>query len=70
MATHYKDDEALYVNLDDISLESSIIDIAHNLYNMGSSYAYEIHKYENWAIELKNIYDFYPSLKVIATVVF
>lgn len=69
MATHYKDDEALYVNLDDISLESSIIDIAHNLYNMGGKLLCldEIHKYENWAIELKNIYDFYPSLKVIAT---
>ena len=69
MATHYKDDEALYVNLDDISLESSIIDIAHNLYNMGGKILCldEIHKYENWAIELKNIYDFYPSLKVIAT---
>jgi predicted AAA+ superfamily ATPase len=27
----------------------------------------EIHKYKDWSVELKNIYDFYPGLKVCFT---
>ena len=68
---NYKDSEALYVNLDDIQISSkyTMIGIAEEfVLNGGKLLCFdEIHKYENWSAELKNIYDRFDKLKIIAT---
>jgi len=68
---NYKESEALYVSLDDIEniSEFTMTQIAEefSLYNGKLLCFDEIHKYSNWSGELKNIYDNYPNLKVIAT---
>jgi uncharacterized protein len=68
---NYKDSEALYVNLDDIENTSkyTMTQIAEEfVLNGGRLLCFdEIHKYENWSAELKNIYDRFDKLKIIAT---
>ena len=68
---HYINDEALYVNLDDIQISSkyTMTQIAEEfVLNGGKLLCFdEIHKYENWSAELKNIYDRFDTLKIIAT---
>jgi uncharacterized protein len=67
----YKENEALYVNLDDIQNSSkyTMIQIAEEFdLNGGKLLCFdEIHKYQNWSGELKNIYDRFNNLKIIAT---
>lgn len=61
---------ALYVSADDIYFsEHKLIDLANDFYKNAGEYLFidEIHKYENWSVELKNIYDGLPELKVIFT---
>lgn len=71
MNDNYKDNEALYVNLDDIQISSkySITEIAEEfVLNGGKLLCFdEIHKYENWSAELKNIYDRFDKIKIVAT---
>ncbi|MBE0496930.1 MAG: ATP-binding protein [Campylobacterales bacterium] len=71
MRMHYKEHEALYVNLDDIGNTSqfSMGEIAQEFVLHGGKLLCfdEIHKYTNWSGELKNIYDRFGELKVIAT---
>jgi predicted AAA+ superfamily ATPase len=68
---NYKDSEALYVNLDDIQISSkyTMIGIAEEfVLNGGKLLCFdEIHKYSSWSAELKNIYDRFDKLKIIAT---
>lgn len=68
---NYNTDEALYINMDDIQNTSkfTMVEIAQefSLYNGKLLCFDEIHKYESWSAELKNIYDTYPDLKIIAT---
>lgn len=68
---NYKDSEALYVNLDDIQISSkyTMTQIAEEfVINGGKLLCFdEIHKYGNWSAELKNIYDRFDKLKIIAT---
>jgi len=68
---NYQEDKALYVNLDDIQNTSkyTMIQIAEEfVLNGGELLCFdEIHKYDNWSAELKNIYDRFDKLKVIAT---
>ena len=68
---NYKDSETLYVNLDDIENTSkyTMTQIAEEfVLNGGKLLCFdEIHKYENWSAELKNIYDRFDKLKIIAT---
>lgn len=63
--------DALYVNLDDIQISSkyTMTQIAEEfVLNGGKLLCFdEIHKYENWSAELKNIYDRFDKLKIIAT---
>lgn len=61
---------ALYVSADDIYFsENKLLDLANNFHRNAGEYLFidEIHKYENWSLELKNIYDSLPRLKVIFT---
>jgi predicted AAA+ superfamily ATPase len=65
-----RSNEALYVSLDDITnINLSIYDIASEFELLGGKLLCfdEIHKYDNWSQELKNIYDTMPNLKLIAT---
>ncbi|MCF6168489.1 AAA family ATPase [Lutibacter sp.] len=60
----------LYVSLDSLYfLENKLYDLAYNFYKRGGEFLAidEVHKYPNWAIELKNIYDNMPDLRVVFT---
>jgi hypothetical protein len=62
--------KALYVSADDMYFgENRLVDLADNFYKNAGEYLFidEIHKYSDWSRELKNIYDSFPSLKVIFT---
>ncbi len=62
--------KALYVSADDIWFgENKLLDLADEFYKNAGEYLFidEIHKYAEWSQELKNIYDSYPSLKVVFT---
>jgi predicted AAA+ superfamily ATPase len=62
--------KALYVSADDIYFgENKLVDLADNFYKNAGEYLFidEIHKYSDWSQELKNIYDSFPSLKVVFT---
>lgn len=68
---NYKENEALYINLDDIQNTSkfTMTQIAEEfVLNGGKLLCFdEIHKYSSWSAELKNIYDRFDKLKIIAT---
>lgn len=60
----------LYVSLDNIWFsENKLIDLADNFAKEGGKYLFldEVHKYPGWSVEIKNIYDDYPELKVVFT---
>jgi hypothetical protein len=62
--------KALYVSTDDMYFsENKLIDLADEFYKNAGEYLFidEIHKYANWSRELKNIYDSFPTLKVVFT---
>ncbi|MBO7433308.1 MAG: ATP-binding protein [Salinivirgaceae bacterium] len=74
MLQHIKDaygtnpEVALYASLDHLYFSHhSLIDLADQFYKRGGKCLCldEVHKYEGWSRELKNIYDGYPDLKVI-----
>ena len=59
--------EYLYFSGDDIYIiDSSIYEIAEEFIKLGGKIIVidEIHKYQNWAQELKNIYDSFPNLMI------
>ncbi len=62
--------QVLYVSLDDMWFsENSLVDLAEHFAKHGGKFLFldEVHKYENWSVELKNIYDDHPELKVVFT---
>ena len=65
-----KDNLVLYVSLDNIWFsEHKLYDLASNFVKRGGRYLYldEVHKYPNWAQELKNIYDDFAELQIVFT---
>jgi len=63
-------DKSLYVSADDIYFSNnSLVTLAEKFYHAGGLYLYidEIHRYANWSVEIKNIYDSIPDLHVIYT---
>ena len=63
-------EETLYVSLDHIWFaENRLTDLTDNFVKKGGKFLFldEVHKYPNWAQELKNIYDDYPQLKIVFT---
>jgi predicted AAA+ superfamily ATPase len=64
------DKRVLYVSLDQLYfLENKLYDVAASFYKKGGEFIAidEVHKYEHWAVELKNIYDDMPQLKLVFT---
>ncbi len=62
--------EALYISLDDLYFaEHKLVDFVEEFVAKGGTHLFidEVHKYNNWSIELKNIYDIYDELKVVFT---
>ena len=61
-------DESLYVVADDLYFSAhTLLDTAKAFFARGGKYLYidEIHKYENWSREIKNICDSLPLLHVV-----
>ena len=62
--------KALYISLDDLYFTShTLSDVVEDFVINGGRFLFidEVHRYPYWSIEIKNIYDFYPDLKVVAT---
>lgn len=66
----HETENTLYVTLDNIWFSNhSLIDLVDYFVKRGGKNLFldEVHKYPNWSQELKNIYDDFPSLKVVFT---
>lgn len=68
--SHYAplDRQVLYVSCDNrYFVQHSLLDLAEQFYLMGGKHLFfdEVHKYENWSSELKEIYDFYPQMRIV-----
>lgn len=64
------DKSALYVSMDDLHFtDNRLIEFAEQFSVRGGTHLFldEIHRYPNWAQEIKNIYDDFPELKVVFT---
>lgn len=64
------DSSVLYASLDNIWFsDHKLYDLASDFVKRGGRYLYldEVHKYPNWAQELKNIYDDFAELQVVFT---
>jgi len=61
---------ATYFSLDDLYFTKyTLKETAVNFYKGGGKILVldEVHKYPNWSVELKNLYDFYPDLQIVFT---
>lgn len=59
---------SMYVSLDDFYFtKNRLFDFAEQFYLMGGRILFidEVHKYPNWSIEIKNLYDIYDDLKIV-----
>ena len=64
----YMDRQVLYVSCDDAYFATHrLLDLAEQFYLTGGNHLFidEIHKYENWSREIKEIYDSYPTMKMV-----
>jgi predicted AAA+ superfamily ATPase len=67
---HPNDNSALYISLDNIWFsEQNLVEFVDDFAKRGGKKLFidEIHKYPNWAQELKNIYDDFPEVSVVFT---
>jgi predicted AAA+ superfamily ATPase len=65
-----KPKEAAYFTLDDLYFTTnSLVETAEDFYRGGGKFLFldEVHKYEGWSQHIKNLYDFYPDLKIVFT---
>lgn len=63
-------DEVFYVSMDNMWFQThSILELVEFLYTRGVTRIYfdEVHKYPNWTVLLKNLYDNYPDLHIVYT---
>ena len=63
-------DQVIYVNMDDLYFSrNSLVDFADDFVKKGGKHLFldEVHKYKNWSQEIKNIYDYFPDLQIVAT---
>ena len=62
--------KALYVSLDNTWFaKHSLLELVRDFYHLGGTHLFldEVHKYPSWSIEVKNIYDSYPTLRIVFT---
>lgn len=62
--------EVVFINLDDLYFSSNhLVDFAEAFVAKGGTHLFidEVHKYQNWSTEIKNIYDYFPNLKIVFT---
>ncbi len=62
--------KAIYISLDNLYFsENTLSDFVEDFVARGGEHLFidEVHKYKNWVIEIKNIYDLYPNLKITFT---
>lgn len=62
--------KAVYVSLDDIFFsENKLVHFGNWFVAQGGNvlFADEVHKYPNWAREIKNLYDTHPELRIVFT---
>lgn len=67
---YQQSEKAIYVSLDDMYFaENSLLEFADEFVSKGGEHLFvdEVHKYPNWSVELKNIYDYHPKLRVVFT---
>ncbi len=67
---HKNLNEVLYVSLDNLYFgKNTLSDFTDEYVKNGGKYLFidEVHKYPNWSIEVKNIYDNYPELFIVIT---
>ncbi len=67
---HIASDEVLYISLDNPHLlTKSLFYIADDFVKMGGKYLFldEVHKYQQWSSDIKNIYDTFPEIKIVFT---
>jgi len=63
-------DSVLYVSLDDLWFsEHSLLELTDSFVKVGGKHLYldEVHKYPQWSVALKNMYDDFPELHVVFT---
>jgi len=63
-------EEVIFVNMDDLYFSKyALIDFADDFVKKGGKHLFldEVHKYKNWSQEIKNIYDYFPKLKIVST---
>lgn len=68
--TYLRNDSFIYISLDNLYFtENSLLNFADEFYKNGGKVLLidEVHHYPNWSLELKNIYDLFPDLKVVYT---
>ena len=61
---------ALYASMDHLYFSNhSLLELAENFYSHGGKCLCldEVHKYDGWSREIKNIYDGFPDLKIVFT---
>lgn len=64
------DDKSIYLSLDDFYFESNrLVLLIEDLYEKGyrNFYLDEVHQYQHWSRDIKNLYDNYSDIKIIAT---
>lgn len=62
--------QVLFVDVNHIYFSrNTLIDLADQFYKNGGKYLFfdEIHKYSNWSVEIKQIYDTYSGLNIVFT---
>ena len=63
-------DKALYASLDNVWFAThTLSELAEQFYNFGGTHLFldEVHRYNGWAVEIKNIYDSYPKMHIVFT---
>ncbi len=64
------DQQTIYVNLDDIYFSNNNLnEFVDEFYKKGGKYLFldEVHKYKNWSVAIKNLYDDYSDLRIVFT---
>ena len=67
---HSNLNEVLYISLDNLYFGKYILsDFVDDFVKLGGKCLFidEVHRYPNWSIEIKNIYDNYPQLTIVIT---